>query len=1068
MNGSSCSSLLMDGALMEPSGFTPGGDGTGISIGTLSPSPSPAPSMFNFNVGNTPPHDPPSSTSLFDRFSPGAPPHQHTAEAQSKESVCVTVRFRPLSSREIQKGDEVAWYADGDTTVRSEYNPNTAYAFDRVFGPATTTRGVYDVAAQNVVRGAMEGINGTVFAYGVTSSGKTYTMHGDPKSPGIIPLAVKDIFSTIQETPEREYLLRVSYLEIYNEVINDLLDPAGQNLRIREDAQGIYVEDIKEEVILSPVHALSLIAAGEELRHVGSNNYNLVSSRSHTVFTLTIESSPRPSDPYDDVEEITVSQLNLIDLAGSESSKTETTGQRRKEGSYINKSLLTLGTVIGKLSKGRASHVPYRDSKLTRLLQSSLCGYGRVSLICTLTPASSNMEETQHTLKFAHRAKRVTVQATANRTIDERSLIKKYQKEILSLKEELGQLKREKLFQNVTPCEGSMCRHEQNYEDFDTGISPIGLSAPAQLDVNKRLMAGQEALDLENGDQTSIKGQCWPHLALKRKSMTEQVDLLRARLNMEISEVANHVNTLRLLSEQASSNLDDQHLQVEMNQTKSVIKEKEMQLQALEQQMMETVLEVMENASPSEMSEIVSNLICQLNRKEREFEVKAVDSKFLQEELQAKLLEIKRLQTALTIEQHQRHDMLLEGSVIHKTHDTQLSNTRLKRSAPSSTSLLKGGGLSNRSFLNGDYKARGAEADCSDSESLSSKGSSHFVSQGSSMQSQMLMQAAKIDSLQQEMVCLQEENGGLQVQSQKLAEEASYAKELASAAAVELRNLADEVTKLSFQNSKLTNDLSTAQNDFSLLKQHGHYSTDDFYRSRTGSMYKTNAELDFREDNTDSDVDDIESWKLDPEDFKRELHVRKERERCLESNLADKEQVETDLRKKLEEGKEREASLENDLAGMWVQLAMLKREKGRTDLLDSDEASIENCESFVRTDAQDNPSLGAHHQKEQCINVNPQSRLEEVKQRTAYFQTLVSQLKASRQDKEKKHDSKSHFTRQDDERSSHACKICFEAPTAAVLLPCRHFCLCKACAVVCTECPLCRSGIADRIIAFTS
>ncbi|KAF6149345.1 hypothetical protein GIB67_016883 [Kingdonia uniflora] len=182
---------------------------------------------------------------------------------RSKENVTVTVRFRPLSQKEIRQGEEIAWYADGETIVRSEYNQTVAYAYDRVFGPTTTTHHVYDVAAQDVVTGAMEGINGTIFAYGVTSSGKTHTMHGDQRSPGIIPLAVKDAFSVIQETPSREFLLRVSYLEIYNEVVNDLLNPVGQNLRIREDLQGTYVEGIKEEVVLSPAHALSLIAAGE-------------------------------------------------------------------------------------------------------------------------------------------------------------------------------------------------------------------------------------------------------------------------------------------------------------------------------------------------------------------------------------------------------------------------------------------------------------------------------------------------------------------------------------------------------------------------------------------------------------------------------------------------------------------------------------------------------------------------------------------------------------------------------------------------------------------------------------
>ncbi|KAG9135044.1 hypothetical protein Leryth_011545 [Lithospermum erythrorhizon] len=371
-------------------------------------------------------------------FSWGSMNGENVDSAGSGDTISVTVRFRPMNEREYDRGDEVSWYWDGDKIVRNEYNPGTAYAFDRVFGDDTSTQEVYQVAARPVVKAAMEGVNGTVFAYGVTSSGKTHTMHGDQNCPGIIPLAIKDIFSMIQDTPGSEFLLRVSYLEIYNEVINDLLDPTGQNLRIREDAQGTYVEGIKEEVVLSPGHALSFIAAGEEHRHVGSNNFNLFSSRSHTIFTMMIESSAH-GDEYDGV---IFSQLNLIDLAGSESSKTETTGLRRKEGSYINKSLLTLGTVIGKLSEGKSMHVPYRDSKLTRILQSSLSGHGHVSLICTVTPASSSMEETHNTLKFASRAKRVEIFASRNKIIDEKSLIKKYQREISSLKQELDQLKR--------------------------------------------------------------------------------------------------------------------------------------------------------------------------------------------------------------------------------------------------------------------------------------------------------------------------------------------------------------------------------------------------------------------------------------------------------------------------------------------------------------------------------------------------------------------------------------------------------------------------------------------------
>ncbi|CAN1730269.1 Kinesin-like protein KIN-7E, chloroplastic [Linum perenne] len=398
--------------------------------------PSTPPSVSSSSSSSRPPSRFSSSTTA---VSQGPAPDRVDA-SRAKESVTVTVRFRPLSNRELGKGDEVAWYADGDHTVKNEYNPSIAYGFDRVFGSATTTRHVYDVAAQHVVSNAMQGVNGTIFAYGVTSSGKTHTMHGEQKSPGVIPLAVKDVFGIIQEMPGREFLLRVSYLEIYNEVINDLLDPTGQNLRIREDPQGTYVEGIKEEVVLSPAHALSLIATGEAHRHVGSNNINLLSSRSHTIFTLTIESSS--SGETQGEEDVRLSRLHLIDLAGSESSKSETTGMRRKEGSYINKSLLTLGTVISKLTDSKATHVPFRDSKLTRLLQSSLSGHGMVSLICTVTPASSNSEETHNTLKFAHRSKHVEIKASQNKIIDEKSLIKKYQKEISTLKQELQELKR--------------------------------------------------------------------------------------------------------------------------------------------------------------------------------------------------------------------------------------------------------------------------------------------------------------------------------------------------------------------------------------------------------------------------------------------------------------------------------------------------------------------------------------------------------------------------------------------------------------------------------------------------
>ncbi|GFY89905.1 kinesin motor family protein [Actinidia rufa] len=612
------------------------------------------------------------------------------------DSISVTIRFRPLSEREYQRGDEISWYADGDKIVRNEYNLATAYAFDKVFGPSTASQEVYEVAARPVVKAAMEGVNGTVFAYGVTSSGKTHTMHGDQNAPGIIPLAIKDVFSMIQDTPGREFLLRVSYLEIYNEVINDLLDPTGQNLRVREDAQGTYVEGIKEEVVLSPGHALSFIAAGEEHRHVGSNNFNLLSSRSHTIFTLMIESSAH-GDEYDGV---VFSQLNLIDLAGSESSKTETTGLRRKEGAYINKSLLTLGTVIGKLSEGKASHVPYRDSKLTRLLQSSLSGHGHVSLICTVTPASSNMEETHNTLKFASRAKRVEIYASRNKIIDEKSLIKKYQREISILKQELDQLKKgivvgvnqdelltlkQKLEEgqvkmqsrleeeeeakaalmsriqrltklilvstkNTIPgCLSEVSSHQQTHsvgEDDKLDFSRDG-SLLVEGENPKDSLSSALAVPSDHSDEFKYTGSSnkWndelsPSGSTVTEStqggmtMSDQMDLLVEQVKMLAGEIAFSTSNLKRLVEQSANDPDSSKTQIQNLERE--IQEKRRQMRVLEQRIMESGEASVASASLVEMQQI-----------------KSADNRILQEQLQSKCAENKELQEKINLLQQQ-------------------------------------------------------------------------------------------------------------------------------------------------------------------------------------------------------------------------------------------------------------------------------------------------------------------------------------------------------------------------------------------------------------------------------
>ncbi|KAF9418553.1 hypothetical protein BGZ94_009672, partial [Podila epigama] len=377
------------------------------------------------------------------------------ASPSKSENVTVTVRIRPFSTSELKVAGGVTqvWEVeDGSSIV---YNDDYAvqnrkaavdYAFDHAL-TGSDNELIYNTAVKNLVQSAMEGYNGTVFAYGQTSSGKTYTMSGTESQPGITPRAVEDVFKYIRENSEREFLLRVSYMEIYNESIRDLLSPEAIDLRIHEDKRrGVYVSPLKEEIVTTPMQVMRIIERGDYQRHVSSTDFNAHSSRSHSIFQITVESrersaavpaSPTPWKPSGvrSTGGVRVSQLNLIDLAGSEKASSDV--ERRKEGAFINKSLLTLGTVIAKLTEEKGAHIPYRDSKLTRILQSSLNGSARVSVICTISPSYLNVEESNNTLKFASRVKKVVTKAQTNQVMDDKALLEKYRREIAELKAQL-------------------------------------------------------------------------------------------------------------------------------------------------------------------------------------------------------------------------------------------------------------------------------------------------------------------------------------------------------------------------------------------------------------------------------------------------------------------------------------------------------------------------------------------------------------------------------------------------------------------------------------------------------
>ncbi|XP_068652017.1 kinesin-like protein KIN-7O isoform X2 [Aristolochia californica] len=305
------------------------------------------------------------------------------------ERIHVSVRARPISPEDARTSP---WRISVNSI--SNTNQSLKYEFDRIFGEECRTRDVYEAQTKKIVAAAVGGFNGTIFAYGQTSSGKTYTMRGSKSEPGVIPLAVQDLFHFIQKDADREFLLRMSYMEIYNEEINDLLAPEHRKLQIHESLErGIYVAGLQEEIVSSAEQVLDFMEFGESHRHIGETNMNVYSSRSHTIFRMIIESRDRIEEEGVDssCDAVRVSVLNLVDLAGSErAAKTGAEGVRLKEGSHINKSLMTLGTVINKLSEGvesQGGHVPYRDSKLTRILQPSLGGNANTAIICNITLA---------------------------------------------------------------------------------------------------------------------------------------------------------------------------------------------------------------------------------------------------------------------------------------------------------------------------------------------------------------------------------------------------------------------------------------------------------------------------------------------------------------------------------------------------------------------------------------------------------------------------------------------------------------------------------------------------------
>ena len=387
------------------------------------------------------------------------------------DNLRVSIRVRPPLNRETQEGipfRSIALVSEDHKSISlAEYvgaefseierqrqwieEPSLfhlhRFTFDAIFDMDSLQEDVYNTSAKQAVQSVLEGYNSTIFCYGQTGTGKTYTMEGftyESKNPnrGIIQRTIQDIFNFIETTSDSntKFIIRASFLQIYNENISDLLKSDKKNLQIREDKKkGIYVDLLSEWAVRSPLDLYALLRRGGGSRTTSSTYMNDVSSRSHAVFQIIVEQMTTDKELNDNKAQIKVGKLNLVDLAGSERIRiTGTRGQQLEESKKINKSLSCLGNVINALTdkKGK-NYIPYRDSKLTRLLQDSLGGNCKTTMIATISPSEDAFSESLSTLYFAQRAKKIKNRPIINEDVNNRALIRKYEIELKNLRSEL-------------------------------------------------------------------------------------------------------------------------------------------------------------------------------------------------------------------------------------------------------------------------------------------------------------------------------------------------------------------------------------------------------------------------------------------------------------------------------------------------------------------------------------------------------------------------------------------------------------------------------------------------------
>lgn len=443
-------------------------------------------------------------------------------EKAKNETIKVTIRVRPLLHHEDaefwsvddtknsiatinsnmkydnSRGESYSMMSNKEKDIKkvlmdSIYSPQM-FAFDKIYGQSSNSQLIYKEMCRNITKSVISGYNGTIFMYGQTTSGKTFTMLGTPNSPGILPCALRDIFNLIQKEKNPEaFSVYCSYIEIYNENLHDLLTDSNYLKLVEDSKYGVIVAGAKRIKIKSFEDGITLKDFGEENRKYRETLINEYSSRSHTIFQIFVETKYS----NDGTEGVRYSCLNLVDLAGSErlndyDTKTEAFG----ETGYINKSLFVLANVVNKLAEAKNTYIPYRDSKLTRLLSQALGGNSLTAVICTVSPAAVNYYQTLSTLRFATRAKILKTKPQVNEYMDEKGAIEFYKNEVKKLQEELKNKNSNKSgTDNMLSGPGVNNRENRDYPQSNQGGNYLTDALPKEL--LEHIMKTNESLSNE-------------------------------------------------------------------------------------------------------------------------------------------------------------------------------------------------------------------------------------------------------------------------------------------------------------------------------------------------------------------------------------------------------------------------------------------------------------------------------------------------------------------------------------------------------------------------------------------